>query len=66
MLKYAGDNLSHALIADTMKHCHYIVNPPGVNAVILQHIGISEREVDFSFWLSGKNGASGCCYPRTY
>lgn len=32
MLQYAGDDLSHVLIADTMnhtKHCRYIVNPPG-------------------------------------
>ncbi|MSE19453.1 TIM barrel protein, partial [Pantoea agglomerans] len=35
MLEYAGDDLSHMLIADTMnhtKHCRYIVNPPGVDA----------------------------------
>ncbi|MFL4557055.1 sugar phosphate isomerase/epimerase family protein [Yersinia kristensenii] len=51
MLKYAGDDLSHVLIADTMnhtKHCRYIVNPPGVDAVIHQHVGIGEGEVDFS------------------
>ncbi|MFM1263001.1 sugar phosphate isomerase/epimerase [Yersinia enterocolitica] len=50
MLKYAGEDLSHVLIADTMnhtKHCRYIVNPPGVDAVIHQHIGIGEGEVDF-------------------
>lgn len=51
MLKYAGDDLSHVLVADTMnhtKHCRYIVNPPGVDAVIHQHVGIGEGEVDFS------------------
>ena len=37
MLQYAGDDLSHVLIADTMnhtKHCRYIVNPPGVDAAV--------------------------------
>ncbi|MBJ7223920.1 MULTISPECIES: sugar phosphate isomerase/epimerase family protein [unclassified Brenneria] len=50
MLKYAGDDLSHVLIADTMnhtKHCRYIVNPPGVDAVVHQHVGVGEGEVDF-------------------
>lgn len=49
MLEYAGDDLSHVLIADTMNHtvdCRYIVNPPGVNATIHQHLGIGEGEVD--------------------
>lgn len=50
MLKYAGDDLSHVLLADTMNHtlnCRYIVNPPGVNATIHQHVGLGEGEVDF-------------------
>ncbi|WP_426817135.1 sugar phosphate isomerase/epimerase family protein [Winslowiella sp. 2C04] len=50
MLEYAGDDLSHVLIADTMnhtKHCRYIVNPPGVDATIHQHVGVGEGEVDF-------------------
>ncbi len=50
MLKYAGDDLSHMLIADTMnhtKHCRYIVNPPGVDATIHQHVGVGEGEVNF-------------------
>ncbi len=50
MLEYAGDDLSHMLIADTMnhtKHCRYIVNPPGVDATIHQHVGVGEGEVDF-------------------
>ncbi|WP_094548427.1 sugar phosphate isomerase/epimerase family protein [Petroclostridium xylanilyticum] len=49
MLDYAGDDLSHVLIADTMNHtidCRYIVNPPGVDATIHQHLGIGEGEVD--------------------
>lgn len=49
MLDYAGADLSHVLIADTMNHtvdCRYIVNPPGVNATIHQHLGIGEGEVD--------------------
>jgi len=51
MLEYAGDDLSHVLIADTMnhtKHCRYIVNPPGVDAVVHQHVGVGEGEVDFA------------------
>lgn len=51
MLKFAGDDLSHVLLADTMNHtlpCRYIVNPPGVNATIHQHVGIGEGEVDFA------------------
>ncbi|TKI02327.1 sugar phosphate isomerase/epimerase family protein [Martelella alba] len=50
MLKYAGDDLSHVLVADTMNHTvsnRYIVNPPGVNATIHQHVGLGEGEVDF-------------------
>lgn len=51
MLDYAGSDLSHVLIADTMNHtidCRYIVNPPGVNATIHQHLGIGEGEVDLA------------------
>jgi len=51
MLKYAGHDLSHVLLADTWNHtlpCRYIMNPPGVNAAIHQHLGIGEGEVDFS------------------
>lgn len=50
MLKYAGDELSHVLFADTMNQtidCRYIVNPPGVDATIHQHLGLGEGEVDF-------------------
>lgn len=37
MLRYVGSGLSHVLIADTrnhMKHCRYIANPPGMDAVV--------------------------------
>lgn len=50
MLKYAGSDLSHVLFADTMNQtidCRYIVNPPGINATIHQHLGLGEGEVDF-------------------
>ena len=50
MLKYAGDDLSHVLFADTMNQttdCRYIVNPPGIHATIHQHLGLGEGEVDF-------------------
>ncbi|MGI6467255.1 MAG: sugar phosphate isomerase/epimerase family protein [Sphaerochaetaceae bacterium] len=50
MLKYAGDSLSHVLFADTVNQeipLRYIVNPPGVDAVIHQHLTMGEGEVDF-------------------
>ena len=50
MLRYAGQDLSHVLIADTRnhtKHCRYIVNPPGVDAAVHQHVGVGEGDVDF-------------------
>ncbi|VTN13560.1 Uncharacterised protein [Raoultella terrigena] len=51
MLRYAGDDLSHVLIADTRnhtRHCRYIVNPPGVDAAVHQHVGVGEGDVDFN------------------
>jgi myo-inositol catabolism protein IolH len=51
MLRYAGDDLSHVLFADTMNQetpLRYIVNPPGVDAVIHQHLAMGEGEVDFT------------------
>ncbi|MBP2658621.1 MAG: protein iolH [Firmicutes bacterium] len=51
MMEYAGDDLSHVLFADTMNHtidCRYIVNPPGVDATIHQHLGFGEGEVDIN------------------
>lgn len=50
MLRYAGEDLTHVLFADTMNQtvdCRYIVNPPGVNATIHQHCVMGEGEVDF-------------------
>ncbi len=51
MIEYAGDSLSHVLFADTMNQtidCRYIVNPPGSNATIHQHLAMGEGEVDFA------------------
>ncbi|SNR97903.1 myo-inositol catabolism protein IolH [Anaerovirgula multivorans] len=50
MLDYAGDDLTHIIVADTLnhtKHCRYIVNPPGVSAAVHQHVGIGDGEVNF-------------------
>ncbi len=50
MLRYAGSSLSHVLFADTMNQeteLRYIVNPPGVDATIHQHLAMGEGEVDF-------------------
>lgn len=50
MLNYAGQDLSHVLLADTWNHTltnRYILNPPGVNATIHQHMGLGMGEVDF-------------------
>ena len=56
MLKYAGDELTHVLLADTWnqtKDCRYILNPPWLNArgradaTIHQHTAMGEGEVDF-------------------
>lgn len=55
MLRYAGSDLSHVLIADTRnhtKHCRYIVNPPGVDAVVHQHVGVGE-----GMWISTRCSA---------
>ncbi len=55
MLRYAGSDLSHVLIADTRnhtKHCRYIVNPPGVDAVVHQHVGVGE-----GMWISTRYSA---------
>ncbi len=50
MLKYAGDSLSHVLFADTGNQtldCRYILNPPGVDATVHQHLAMGEGDVDF-------------------
>lgn len=56
MLQYAGDDLSHVLVADTFNQtmdCRYIVNPPWLNGrgsqdvAIHQHLGMGEGDVNF-------------------
>ena len=56
MLRYAGDDLSHVLFADTFnqtKDCRYILNPPWLNSMgredvsIHQHNPMGEGDVDF-------------------
>ena len=56
MLRYAGDELTHVLFADTWnqtKDCRYILNPPWLNqrghadVTIHQHTAMGEGEVDF-------------------
>jgi myo-inositol catabolism protein IolH len=57
MLKYAGDKLTHLIIADTYNHrassnLRYIVNPPGVTATVHQHLDIGQGEVDWTAFFS--------------
>lgn len=52
MFNDAGDRLTHVLFSDTFNHkaangLRYIVNPPGVEATVHQHLNIGEGEVDF-------------------
>jgi myo-inositol catabolism protein IolH len=56
MLRYAGDDLSHVLFADTFNQtldCRYILNPPWLNGrgredvTVHQHLGLGEGDVDF-------------------
>jgi myo-inositol catabolism protein IolH len=52
MFDYAGDLLQHVLFADTFNHkaadgLRYIVNPPGAEVTVHQHLNIGEGEVDF-------------------
>ena len=56
MLRYAGDELTHVLFADTFNQtldCRYIANPPWLNArgksdvTIHQHLAMGEGDVDF-------------------
>lgn len=56
MLKYAGDELTHVLFADTFNQtmdCRYIANPPWLNGrgkadvTIHQHLAMGEGDVDF-------------------
>ncbi|MCM3551178.1 sugar phosphate isomerase/epimerase family protein [Shouchella clausii] len=52
MLDYAGDKLTHINIADTYNHrasenLRYIVNPPGANVTVHQHLDIGQGEIDW-------------------
>ena len=52
MLRYAGDKLAHLHIADSFNHkgssgLRYILNPPGTQARIHQHLDIGQGEVDW-------------------
>ncbi|WP_080875730.1 sugar phosphate isomerase/epimerase family protein [Oceanobacillus timonensis] len=51
-LEEAGDLLDHVLIADTLNHkaafgLRYIINPPGANVTIHQHLNPGEGEINF-------------------
>ncbi|ACO81102.1 myo-inositol catabolism protein IolH [Azotobacter vinelandii CA] len=57
MLEYAGERLTHLIIADTYNHrassnLRYIVNPPGVTATVHQHLNIGEGEVKWDTFFS--------------
>lgn len=52
MLRYAGDKLTHVIIADTWNHrassgLRYIVNPAGIHATVHQHLDIGQGEVNW-------------------
>ena len=56
MLRYAGEELTHVLFADTFNQtldCRYIANPPWLNGrgkadvTIHQHLAMGEGDVDF-------------------
>lgn len=52
MFNDAGDKLQHVLFSDTFNHTaanglRYIVNPPGAEVTVHQHLNIGEGEVDF-------------------
>ena len=56
MLKYAGDELTHVLFADTFNQtldCRYILNPPSLNqrgredVSVHQHLNLGMGDVDF-------------------
>ena len=58
MLRYAGDKLTHLIIADTYNHrassnLRYIVNPPGVTATVHQHLDIGQGDINWKqLWTS--------------
>lgn len=57
MLKYAGSKLKHINIADTFNHkassgLRYIVNPPGINATVHQHLDIGKGDINWDVLFS--------------
>ena len=57
MFDYAGDKLQHVNIADTYNHkassnLRYIVNPPGINATVHQHLDIGQGEINWDVFFS--------------
>jgi myo-inositol catabolism protein IolH len=57
MLEYAGTKLKHINIADTYNHkassgLRYIVNPPGVNATVHQHLDIGQGDINWDMLFS--------------
>lgn len=52
MLDYAGDKLKHINFADTYNHrasscLRYVVNPPGINATVHQHLDIGKGDINW-------------------
>jgi len=57
MFEYARSKLKHVNIADTYNHkassgLRYIVNPPGINATIHQHLDIGQGEINWDVFFS--------------
>jgi myo-inositol catabolism protein IolH len=57
MLKYAGSKLKHINIADTFNHkasscLRYVVNPPGINATVHQHLDIGKGDINWDVLFS--------------
>lgn len=57
MLDYAGSMLRHINIADTYNHkassgLRYIVNPPGINATVHQHLDIGKGDINWDVLFS--------------
>lgn len=56
VMEYAGPDLKHLHISDTFDHRasrgnRYILNPPGTDARVHQHLEIGDGEIDFeNFW----------------
>lgn len=52
MLDYAGEKLTHFIVADTFNHkasscLRYVVNPPGINATVHQHLDIGQGDINW-------------------